>query len=113
MGDDRIIDNLSVAFASDGPIRLDGYNPAHAGSHVPQRHFVRMASRSNRATLTKVRRIHTPSNPTASNARALPESHRDPLTCPMTSTATGTRISTPNCCAVRGSLTRDEIAIAI
>src|SRR5439155_19967623 len=79
------------------------------GHHL---HLVSIASRSKRTTLNTARRIHTPSRPSPKKPIVVADSHSAPVNCATNTAVSGMMISTPNCCAVRASLTREEITIA-
>src|SRR5262245_49690682 len=76
------------------------------------RQRVRIDSRSKSAADTSVSTIQMPNNPSPTSASAVADSQNDPVNCATSSAVSGMMISTPNCCAVRASLTRDEMTSA-
>src|SRR5438093_645798 len=75
-------------------------------------HRVRIASRSNTATLISVNASQRTNSTTPITAMAPFVSQNDPVNCAIRTTVSGRTIRTPNCCAVRASLTRAEITTA-
>src|SRR5207302_8708813 len=76
------------------------------------RHRVRIVSRSSSATLNRTRKTHARTRPRPVTRSHDVDSHHEPVNWATNTAVSGRLIRTPNCCAVRGSWTGDEMTLA-